>query len=134
MLLGGCRMPGRGYDGDARLAGPLHQRRAVEDERTAGLDGDRFTRTELSTGQRKRLALVAALLEAKPILVLDEWAADQDPHFRRKFYDELLPRMKAAGKTIIAVTHDERYFHIADRHFHMEEGQLRDLTENLANG
>lgn len=95
---------------------------------------DGFSTIDLSAGQRKRLALVSALLEDKPIVVLDEWAADQDPHFRRKFYDELLPRMKAMGKTIIAVTHDERYFHIADRHFHMEEGQLRDLTENLANG
>jgi len=96
--------------------------------------GDGFSTVDLSAGQRKRLALVSALLEDKPIVVLDEWAADQDPHFRRKFYDELLPRMKASGKTIIAVTHDDRYFHIADRHLHMEEGKLRDLTENLANG
>lgn len=96
--------------------------------------GDGFSTVDLSAGQRKRLALVSALLEDKPIVVLDEWAADQDPHFRRKFYDELLPRMKAAGKTIIAVTHDDRYFNAADRHLHMEEGKLRDLTENLANG
>jgi len=95
---------------------------------------DGFSTVDLSAGQRKRLALVSALLEDKPIVVLDEWAADQDPHFRRKFYDELLPRMKAAGKTIIAVTHDDRYFHIADRHLHMEEGQLRELTENRVNG
>lgn len=96
--------------------------------------GDGFSTVDLSAGQRKRLALISAMLEDKPIVVLDEWAADQDPHFRRKFYDELLPRMKATGKTIIAVTHDDRYFHVADRHLHMEDGQLRDLTENLTNG
>ncbi|MBS4098541.1 MAG: cyclic peptide export ABC transporter [Sulfuricella sp.] len=98
------------------------------------IGGDGFSTVDLSAGQRKRLALISALLEDKPIVVLDEWAADQDPHFRRKFYDELLPRMKADGKTIIAVTHDDRYFHVADRHLHMEEGKLHDLTENLANG
>ncbi len=96
------------------------------------LDG--FSTIDLSSGQKKRLALLSALLEDKPILVLDEWAADQDPPFRRKFYDELLPRWKAEGKTIIAVTHDDRYFHVADRRFHLEEGQLRDLMEIPKNG
>ncbi len=95
---------------------------------------DGYSTVDLSSGQKKRLALLSALLEDKPILVLDEWAADQDPHFRRKFYDVLLPRWKAEGKTIIAVTHDDRYYHIADRRFHMEEGQLRDLAEIPTNG
>jgi len=93
-----------------------------------------FSTIDLSSGQRKRLALLSALLENRPVLVLDEWAADQDPHFRRKFYDVLLPRWKAEGKTIIAVTHDDRYFHVADRLLHMEEGQVRDLTEIPSNG
>jgi putative pyoverdin transport system ATP-binding/permease protein len=89
-----------------------------------GFKGDRFTRTDLSTGQRKRLALVAALIEAKPILILDEWAADQDSHFRKKFYRELLPELKRRGLTIVAVTHDDRYFDAADRRLHLEEGRL----------
>ncbi|MEI6533727.1 MAG: ATP-binding cassette domain-containing protein [Verrucomicrobiaceae bacterium] len=87
-----------------------------------------FTRRDLSTGQKKRLALVAALLENKPILVLDEWAADQDPHFRAKFYMEILPELKHRGLTVIAVTHDDHYMHLADRHFHMEEGSLVQVT------
>lgn len=95
---------------------------------------DGYSTVDLSSGQKKRLALLSALLEAKPILILDEWAADQDPHFRRKFYDELLPRWKAEGKTIIAVTHDDRYFDMADRRFHLEEGQLRDQSEIPTNG
>ncbi|MBP2229020.1 putative ATP-binding cassette transporter [Azospirillum agricola] len=70
----------------------------------------RFTNLDLSTGQRKRLALIAALLEDKPIHVFDEWAADQDPEFRARFYDVILPGLRAEGKTIIAVTHDDRYF------------------------
>lgn len=102
-------------------------------DKTAIVDGA-FSTIDLSTGQKKRLALISAILEDKPLLVLDEWAADQDPHFRRKFYDVLLPRLKAAGKTVIAVTHDDRFFHLADRRLHMEEGQLRDLTETQTNG
>ena len=90
----------------------------------AGVAGDRFTRIDLSTGQRKRLALIAALLEDKPILILDEWAADQDTHFRMKFYREILPQLRSRGLTIIAVTHDDRYFDVADRRLHLEQGRL----------
>jgi ABC-type siderophore export system fused ATPase/permease subunit len=67
------------------------------------------------------------VLEARPILVLDEWAADQDPHFRRKFYMELLPRLKARGVTVFAITHDEQYFHVADRILKAESGRLLEL-------
>lgn len=102
-------------------------------DKTAIVDGA-FTSVDLSSGQRKRLALISAILENRPLIVLDEWAADQDPHFRRKFYDVLLPRLKAEGRTVIAVTHDDRFFHLADRRLHMEEGQLMDLTEKQANG
>ena len=79
----------------------------------------------LSTGQRKRLALALAIAEDRPILVLDEWAADQDPVTRARFYNELLPMLKASGKTVIAVTHDERYFGCADTRYHMEEGRMQ---------
>ncbi|KJV05755.1 multidrug ABC transporter permease/ATP-binding protein [Methylocucumis oryzae] len=82
----------------------------------------RLLDTQLSQGQRKRLALLLAILEDRPILVLDEWAADQDPGYRRIFYHELLPLLKAQGKTIVAVSHDENYFHCADRVLKMAEG------------
>lgn len=84
----------------------------------------RFEVVDLSAGQRKRLALIVALFEDKPVLVLDEWAADQDPVFRRKFYREILPRLRAEGKTIIAVTHDDQYFDLADRRLRMVDGHL----------
>lgn len=103
------------------------------DDKVAITDGA-FSTIDLSAGQKKRLALVGAILENKPLVVLDEWAADQDPQFRRKFYDILLPRLKAQGKTIVAVTHDDRFFHIADRRLHMEDGQLHDVTEIQSNG
>jgi putative ATP-binding cassette transporter len=70
---------------------------------------------ELSQGQRKRLALLTAYLEDRPIYVFDEWAADQDPQFKEIFYFELLPRLKTAGKTAIVITHDDRFYHVADR-------------------
>ncbi|MCA1615262.1 MAG: cyclic peptide export ABC transporter [Acidobacteria bacterium] len=80
--------------------------------------------TELSQGQRKRLALLIAFLEDRPIYLFDEWAADQDPGFREVFYMELLPELKASGKTVIVISHDDRYFHIADRLIKMDYGKI----------
>jgi ABC-type siderophore export system fused ATPase/permease subunit len=79
---------------------------------------------KLSKGQQKRLALIYALMEERPILVLDEWAAEQDPEFRAYFYEELLPILKQAGKTIIAVSHDDAYFDCADRLLKFDFGRV----------
>lgn len=78
----------------------------------------------LSQGQRKRLALLTAYLEDRPIYVFDEWAADQDPTFKKVFYGKLIQELKAQGKTVVVITHDDRFFHLADRHLEMREGQL----------
>jgi putative ATP-binding cassette transporter len=89
-------------------------------------DGE-FRTLDLSTGQRKRLSLIVAMLEKRPILLLDEWASDQDPEFRRKFYRELLPELNRAGVTIVAVTHDDRYLselNVPGRRLHMDEGRF----------
>ncbi|SDE60759.1 cyclic peptide export ABC transporter [Paracidovorax valerianellae] len=83
-----------------------------------------FTTTDLSTGQRKRLALVHAYLEGRPVLVFDEWAADQDPTFRHLFYTELLPELRAKGHLLVVISHDDRYFHLADRVVTMRAGQV----------
>jgi putative ATP-binding cassette transporter len=104
--------------------------RAQELLQTMGLAGKteyrdgRFTNLDLSTGQRKRLAFVIALLEDKPIYALDELAADQDSTFRRRYYEELLPALKARGKGVLVISHDERYFHLADRVLVMEDGRF----------
>ena len=90
-------------------------------------DGE-FSTVKLSTGQRKRLALVVALLCKKPILVLDEWAADQDPQFRKEFYDIIIPRLRALGKTVIAITHDDRYYSAADKVLSVSRGVLVEAT------
>lgn len=120
------------------LLGPDGERAGQEDIDTwlaalamtdiAAVNDGRLTHTQLSQGQRKRLALLVAILEKRPILVLDEWAADQDPQFRRFFYTHLLPKLKNRGITIIAVTHDDRYFHVADRILKMDNGQLQELN------
>ena len=83
-----------------------------------------ITFLSLSSGQRKRLALVVSLLEDKPILLLDEWAAEQDRPFRRKFYREILPWLKQQKKTVVAVTHDDDYYDVADRVLKMEFGKI----------
>jgi putative pyoverdin transport system ATP-binding/permease protein len=80
--------------------------------------------TNLSQGQRKRLALLTAYLENRPIYIFDEWAADQDPLFKDVFYHEILPELRARGKTVIVVSHDDRYFHLADRIVKLESGKL----------
>lgn len=86
----------------------------------------RFTPLDLSTGQRKRLAMVVALLEDRPIYVLDEWAAHQDPDLRRYFYETLVPEMRAAGKTVVAISHDARFFHLADRRLNLVNGRIEE--------
>lgn len=86
-----------------------------------------FNTLDLSAGQRKRLALIVALLEKRPILLLDEWTSDQDPEFRQKFYHELLPALNNAGVTIVAITHDDRYLNeltIPARKLRMDEGRF----------
>lgn len=93
-----------------------------------GIENGMFTTIALSTGQRKRLALVVAYLEDCPIYLFDEWAADQDPVFKQVFYLELLPELKARGKTVIAITHDDRYFHVADRVIKLQDGRLQDMA------
>lgn len=89
-------------------------------------DGE-FSSLALSTGQRKRLALVVALLEDQPVYFFDEWAADQDPVFRRYYYEELLPELRRQGKTVLAITHDDRYFSCADRVIKLEYGTLKEI-------
>lgn len=86
----------------------------------------------LSQGQRKRLALLTALLEDRPILLFDEWAADQEPKFRDVFYREILTDLKERGKTIIVITHDDRYFHLADQLVKLDFGKLAEKSEATA--
>jgi putative ATP-binding cassette transporter len=79
--------------------------------------------TAISSGERRRLALLAAIIEDRPVLVLDEWAADQDPHYKDVFYLEILPRMRELGKLVVVITHDDRYFRTADRVLWLERGE-----------
>jgi putative ATP-binding cassette transporter len=83
-----------------------------------------FSTLSLSHGQRKRLALLAACLEDRTFYVFDEWAADQDPHFKKIFYESLLLELKAKGKTVLVLSHDEKYYRVADRIIKLDYGQL----------
>jgi putative ATP-binding cassette transporter len=89
-----------------------------------GFEAGRFSTQELSTGQRKRLAMIVALLEDREIYFFDEWAADQDAHFRTAFYTEILPELKQRGKTVVVVTHDDRFWHLSDRTVTLDLGQM----------
>jgi cyclic peptide transporter len=95
-------------------------------EKTGLTDGE-FRTLDLSGGQRRRLALIVSLLEKRPILLLDEWTAEQDPEFRRKFYDELLPDLMKTGATVVVITHDDRYLdelNLTARRIRMDEGRI----------
>jgi putative ATP-binding cassette transporter len=102
--------------------GQLHLEHKVD------VAGGVFSTTALSKGQRKRLALVTAYLEDRPIYVFDEWAADQDPLFKDVFYTRILPDLRGRGKCVLAVTHDEAYFHLADRIVRLRDGKINDET------
>jgi putative ATP-binding cassette transporter len=96
----------------------------TELSRKTTVEDHRITNIDLSSGQRKRLALVLALLEDHPIFLLDEWAAEQDPPFRRKFYREILPELKRQGKTVVAASHDDDHYEVADRVLKMQFGNF----------
>lgn len=111
--------PGPGLDAQAReYLELLHLDHKVK------VTGGKLSTTQLSQGQRKRLALLNAYLEDRPFYLFDEWASDQDPLFKELFYTQLLPDLKSRNKTVLVITHDDRYFHLADRMIKLEYGQL----------
>lgn len=92
------------------------------------LDGQTINNLQLSQGQKKRLALLLAIAEERDFILLDEWAADQDPQFRRIFYHQLLTYLREMGKTVLAISHDDHYFEKADRLLEMRQGKLSELS------
>lgn len=106
---------------DARAGDYLEQ---LQLQHKVEVKDGKLSTTELSQGQRKRLALLTAYLEDRPIYVFDEWAADQDPLFKTIFYEQLLLDLKARGKTVLVITHDDRYYHVADRIIKLDDGKV----------
>ncbi len=86
--------------------------------------GGELSTTDLSQGQRKRLALLTAYLEDRPVYLFDEWAADQDPTFKELFYRQLIPELRQRGKTVIVISHDDRYYDVADRIVKLDYGRI----------
>jgi len=108
-------------DLDARAAAYLAR---LQLDRKVQITNGRFSTTALSQGQRKRLALLTAYLEDRPIYVFDEWAADQDPAYKDIFYWQLLPELRSRGKAVVVITHDDRYFHLGDRVIKLDYGKV----------
>ncbi len=88
------------------------------------VEDGRLSTTDLSQGQRKRLALLTAYLENRPVYLFDEWAADQDPVYKEVFYHQILPGLRSRGKAVLVICHDDRYFHVADRILKLENGRV----------
>lgn len=93
-------------------------------DRKVKVEHGKLSTTALSQGQRKRLALLTAYLEDRPIYLFDEWAADQDPTFKELFYTQFLPQLRDKGKTVLAISHDDQYFHMADRVIKLDYGKV----------
>jgi putative ATP-binding cassette transporter len=105
-----------------------HWQRRLQLQNKVSIEGSKLSTDKLSQGQRKRLAMLTTVVEDKDILLLDEWAADQDPAFRRTFYQSLIPELKALGKTLFIISHDDSYFEHADRLLLMKQGKLIELN------
>jgi putative ATP-binding cassette transporter len=110
-----------GADGDRRARRYLER---LHLDNKVSIEGGVFSTTQLSQGQRKRLALLCAYTEDRPFYLFDEWASDQDPVFKEVFYTQLLPDLRALGKAVLVITHDDRYFDRADRLVKLDYGKI----------
>jgi len=114
-------------DVDLKLADELFLRFGLKGK--VWIENNKFSTTNLSNGQKRRLLLISALLNKRKFLMLDEFGADLDPEFRREFYEEILPDLKSKGYTIFVISHDDTYFYVADTIYKMENGNLK-LIDN----
>jgi putative ATP-binding cassette transporter len=101
-----------------------HYLERLELDRKVKVEAGKLSTTDLSQGQRKRLALLTAYLEDRSFYLFDEWAADQDPVYKEVFYRQILPGLRSRGKAVVVICHDDRYFHIADRLVKLENGKV----------
>lgn len=88
------------------------------------VENGKLSTTALSQGQRKRLALLTAYLENRPIYLFDEWASDQDPIFKELFYTQFLPKLRERGKLVLVISHDDQYFEVGDRIIKLDYGKV----------
>ena len=98
--------------------------RELQLDRKVKIEAGELSTVDLSQGQRKRLALLTAYLEDRPIYLFDEWAADQDPTFKEVFYLHILPSLQARGKTVLVISHDDHYYDVADRIVKLDYGRI----------
>ena len=113
-----------GFDSSADDVQARAYLKKLQLDHKVSIEHGQFSTTALSQGQRKRLTLLTAYLENRPIYLFDEWAADQDPTFKNIFYTQFLSDLKAQGKTIFVISHDDHYFHLADRLIKLDYGQV----------
>lgn len=121
------------YDVSAQEAEKIPEYlRELKIEHRVSVTDQKFNTLGLSDGQRKRIALFVSYLEDRDVYIFDEWAADQDPQFKEFFYSTILFRLRAMGKIVIVITHDDRYFHLADQLLTMENGCLKAVEDRAA--
>jgi len=123
-----------GVTDDGLAAMVQHYLKALQLDRKVSYRDGKFSTLSLSDGQRRRMALLASMIDDKELYLFDEWAADQDPMFKAVFYNEILPTLRAQGKMVVVVTHDDRYFHVADQVIVLNEGVVARIERQAGDG
>lgn len=101
------------------------ERRAVRALRAAGLDVDHYDHrvNELSGGQMQRVAIARALVNDPAVILADEPTGNLDTRTGQMVL-ATFHRLKAAGKTIVLITHDASVAAAADRAVTIRDGRM----------
>ena len=96
--------------------------------------GDRLTHrpTELSGGQMQRVAIARALANQPEILLADEPTGNLDSKSGEEIV-KIFAELNKEGKTIIIVTHEQRFATMAKRIVKLKDGEIVDDTVHRAN-
>jgi len=85
---------------------------------------------KLSGGEQQRVAIARAVVSKPDILIFDEPTASLDGETGKQIIAFVKEHLLTQERTIIIVTHDSRIFEFANRILHMEDGKLKQTTDN----
>ncbi|MGG5342877.1 ATP-binding cassette domain-containing protein [Enterococcus sp. AZ192] len=85
---------------------------------------------ELSGGQKQRIAIARALANDPEVILADEPTGALDS----KNSDEVMTVLKEIseelGKTVVVITHSEKYRSLADQMIHLKDGRIEEIKQS----